>query len=432
MLPEPQLTPYAASERRPLNGVQVLDLTTAVAGPVAALLLGALGAEVLRIETPWARPPRPASALPYSGEGADEPWNREARLNELGNSKRSLALNLTTEAGLNVFLDLVAVSDVVLENFSPRVMGNFGLEWDTLSARNPEIIYVAMPAFGKSGPWRDRISYGPGIDAMSGLSWLTGYVDGGPLKPGNFYCDQNAGLHAALATVGALQARSRVGGQQVELAMLEGELQLIGEAMVGQQLSGREPTRIGNEHSSWAPHGVYRALPMLGDPDAWIAIACRNDDEWAALLSVWQDASVAADRRFATGLRRWRHRRELDERVTEWTQHWNPLELSERLQAAGVPASAVMGARSLLRDEQVAARHSVGGVEHPQVGWSPAPQSAFRLSRTPSPPKCAAPLFAADTVPVLREILRYSESRITELLACGAISDRLIPRPSSD
>ncbi len=428
MLPEPQLPPYPDSPARPLAGMRVLDLTTAVAGPVAALLLGALGAEVLRIETPWARPPRPASALPHRGAGADEPWNREARLNELANSKRSIALNLTHAAGRAVFLDLVERSDVVLENYSPRVMGNFGLEWDVLNERNPQIIYVAMPAFGKSGPWRDRISYGPGIDAMSGLSWLTGYADGSPLKPGNFYCDQNAGLHAALATVAAIIARRDGGGQTVELAMLEGELQLIGEAMVGQQLSGREPTRIGNEHSSAAPHGVYPAAPALGDADSWIAIACRTDAEWEALLSVWGNASVASDRRFATCLRRWRHRAALDQCLGEWTTRWNPFELAERLQAAGAPASPVMGARSLLRDEQVRARQSVGGLPHPQVGLSPAPQAAFRLSQTPAPPKNAAPLFAADTVPVLREILGYSEARIAELLESGVASDRLRPR----
>ena len=428
MLPEPRLTPYPDTPCRPLDGVRVLDLTTAVAGPVAALLLGALGCEVLRIETPWARPAHPASALSHRGEGPDEPWNREPRLNELANSKRSVALNLTTDAGREVFLDLVEHSDVVLENYSPRVMGNFGLEWDVLSERNPQIIYVAMPAFGKSGPWRDRISYGPGIDAMSGLSWLTGYTDGSPLKPGNFYCDQNAGLHAALSAVAALMARGRVGGQTVELAMLEGELQLIGEAMVGQQLSGREPTRMGNEHSSAAPHGVYPARPVLDDPDSWIAIACCKDAEWEALLSVWADSSVACDRRFATGLRRWKHRADLDALLREWTPLLDPFDLANRLQAAGVPASPVMGARTLLRDEHVLARQSVGGLSHPQVGLSPAPQAAFRLSDTPSPPKNAAPLFAADTVPVLRDILGYSEERIAELIESGAASDRLRPR----
>ena len=403
-------------------------MTTAVAGPVATTLLGALGAEVLRIETPWGKPRNPSSALPLLVEGPDEPWNREPRQNELAHSKRSVALNLTTDGGREVFLDLVERADVVLENYSPRVMGNFGLEWDVLRRRNPRIIHVSMPAFGNAGPWRDRISYGPGIDAMSGMSWLTGYVDGSPLKPGNFYCDQNAGLSAALSAIAALMARGRVGGQTVELAMLEGELQLIGEAMVGQQLSGREPTRVGNEHSSAAPHGVYPSAPILDDSDSWIAIACRDDDEWEALLGVWREEAVVCDPRFRTGLRRWRHRAVLDQFLREWTPRFDPIELSERLQDAGVPASPVMGARSLLRDEQVLARQSVGGLEHPQLGLSPAPQAAFRLSETPAPPKNAAPLFAVDTLPVLREILEYSEERIAELLESGAASDRLQER----
>lgn len=425
---KPPLAPYPQIEAaaRPLAGLRVLDLTVAVAGPVATLLLGALGAEVLRIEAPWARPRRPASALPAPPDGPDEPWNREARLNELANSKRSVSLNLAVPDGRDVFLDLVDVSDLLVENYSPRVLGNFGLGWETLHARNPRLIYVRMPAFGASGPWRDRISYGPGIDAMSGLSWLTGYRGGPPLKPGNFYCDQNAGLHAAAAAIAALRARERDGvGQIVELAMLEGELQLVGDALLAAQLTGREPSRIGNEHTSWAPHGVYPAKPTPDDPDAWIAIACRNDAEWEALLSVWRDDATAADPRFNTALRRWKHREALDALLAQWTAQSEALELAERLQRAGAPASAVMGARTLLRDPQVAARQSVGALEHPQVGPSPAPQAAYRLSETPAPPKSAAPLFANDTRPVLTNLLGYPPERINQLIATGAAAETL-------
>lgn len=428
MSPDPPLAPYPQIEAaaRPLAGLRVLDLTVAVAGPVATLLLGALGAEVLRIEAPWARARRPASALPAPPDGPDEPWNREARLNELANSKRSVALNLAVPDGRDVFLDLVDISDLLVENYSPRVLGNFGLGWETLRARNPRLIYVRMPAFGASGPWRDRISYGPGIDAMSGLSWLTGYRDGPPLKPGNFYCDQNAGLHAAAAAIAALRARERDGaGQIVELAMLEGELQLVGDALLAAQLTGREPSRIGNEHSSWAPHGVYPAKPTADDPDAWIAIACRNDAEWEALLSVWRDDAAAANPRFATALRRWKHREALDALLAKWTAQFEALELAERLQHAGAPASAVMGARTLLRDPQVAARQAVGALEHPQVGPSPAPQAAYRLSETPAPPKSAAPLFAGGTRPVLADLLGYSPERIDQLIATGAAAETL-------
>lgn len=428
MLPEPRLAPYPdiPADQRPLAGVRVLDMTVAVAGPVATLLLGALGAEVLRIETPWARPRNPTSALPAPADAPDEPWNREARLNELANSKRSVALNLARPEGRAVFLDLVDVSDLVIENYSPRVMGNFNLGWEVLHARNPRLIYLRMPAFGASGPWRDRISYGPGIDAMSGLSWLTGYRGGPPLKPGNFYCDQNAGLHAASAALAALRARERDGvGQTVELAMLEGELQLVGDALLAAQLTGREPSRIGNEHTAWAPHGVYPARPSEDDPDAWIAVACRNDAEWEALLGVWNNADTAHDRRFRTALRRWKQREALDELLGAWTLQFDALELAERLQAAGVPASAVMGARTLLRDPQIAARQAVGALAHPQVGPSPAPQAAYRLSATPAPPKSAAPLFARDTRPVLTELLGYSAEQIDALIAAGVAADTL-------
>ena len=428
MLPEPRLAPYPdiPAGQRPLAGVRVLDMTVAVAGPVATLLLGALGAEVLRIETPWARPRNPTSALPAPADAPDEPWNREARLNELANSKRSVALNLARPEGREVFLDLVDVSDLVIENYSPRVMGNFNLGWEVLHARNPRLIYLRMPAFGASGPWRDRISYGPGIDAMSGLSWLTGYRNGPPLKPGNFYCDQNAGLHAASAALAALRARERDGiGQTVELAMLEGELQLVGDALLAAQLTGREPSRIGNEHTAWAPHGVYPAKPSEDDPDAWIAVACRNDAEWEALLGIWNNADTARDRRFRTALRRWKQREALDDLLGAWTLQFDALELAERLQAAGVPASAVMGARTLLRDPQIAARQAVGALAHPQVGPSPAPQAAYRLSATPAPPKSAAPLFARDTRPVLAELLGYSAERIDALIAAGIAADTL-------
>ena len=428
MLPEPRLAPYPdiPAGQRPLAGVRVLDMTVAVAGPVATLLLGALGAEVLRIETPWARPRNPTSALPAPADAPDEPWNREARLNELANSKRSVALNLARPEGRQVFLDLVDVSDLVVENYSPRVMSNFNLGWEVLHARNPRLIYLRMPAFGASGPWRDRISYGPGIDAMSGLSWLTGYRGGPPLKPGNFYCDQNAGLHAASAALAALRARARDGvGQTVELAMLEGELQLVGDALLTAQLTGREPSRIGNEHTAWAPHGVYPARPSDDDPDAWIAIACRNDAEWDALLGVWRDEELGSDPRFRTALRRWKQREALDELLGAWTLQFDALELAERLQAAGVPASAVMGARTLLRDPQVAARQAVGALAHPQVGPSPAPQAAYRLSATPAPPKSAAPLFARDTRPVLADLLGYSTEQIDVLIAAGIAADAL-------
>jgi len=417
---------------RPLAGIRVIDLTVAVAGPVATQLLAGLGADVIRGETPWGRPRVPTMVAPQLDSAADEAWNRYPLFNELHLGKRSVALNLVEPMGRSTLLDLVRVSDVLVENFSPRVMGNFDLEWEQLQAHNPGLLFVSMPAFGKHGPHRDRVSYGPGIDAMSGLSWLTGYHDGAPLKPGNFYCDQNAGLHAAFAVVSALRERERTGrGQTVELAMLEGELQLVGDALVDYQLNGHEPTRLGNGHSSMAPHDVF---PARGG-DAWIAISCRDDADWAALLAVMaqdddaRSASIDGDRRYATALRRWKHRAELRESLGAWTSTQNPEALAARLQQRGVPASNVHGARDLLRDPQFLARAVAPAVEHPQVGPTPAPRPAFRLSGTPSPPPGAAPLFAADNDYVFRSLLGYDQERIDTLLEAGVTSYELLERP---
>ena len=417
---------------RPLSGVRIIDLTVAVAGPIATQLLAGLGADVIRIEPPWGRPRVPTTVAPPLDGAADEPWNRYPLFNELHLGKRSVALNLLKPMGRATLLDLVRVSDVLVENFSPRVMGNFDLEWEQLQAANPGLIFVSMPAFGKHGPHRDRVSYGPGIDAMSGLSWLTGYSDGAPLKPGNFYCDQNAGLHAAFAVVSALRERERTGrGQTVELAMLEGELQLLGDALVSYQLNGREPTRLGNDHSSMAPHDVF---PARGD-DAWIAISCRDDADWAALLAVMghddghRRAVLENDHRYATALRRWKHRAELRESLSTWTGVQDSAALATRLQQRGVPASNVRGARDLLRDPQFLERAIAPAVEHPQVGPTPAPRAAFRLSDTPSPPVGPAPLFAADNDYVFRGLLGYDQTRIDTLREDGVTSDELLERP---
>ncbi len=441
MSPEPDRAPPLLPRARqpdtprPLAGIRVVDLTVAVAGPISTQLLASLGADVIRIETPWGRPRTPATVAPSAagaaalGDGADAPWNRIPLYNELNQGKRSLILNLLDPQGREVLLDLVECSDVLVENFAPRVMGNFDLEWDVLRERNPGLVFVSMPAFGKEGPLRDRVSYGPGIDAMSGLSWLSGYADEGPLKPGNFYCDQNAGLHTALAVVSALRARERTGrGQTVELAMIEGELQLVADALLDVQFSGREPARMGNAHHCWAPHGVY---PAAGD-DAWIAIVCRDDQDWASLCAelALDGFDIAADDpRFRTALRRWKHRDALDDLLRGWTSRHEPQALAERLQAGGVPASNVQGARDLLLDPQFLAREAAVTVPHAGVGPSPVPQPAFRLSRTPTPPAKAAPLFAEDNDYVFHTLLRYDRERVRGLIDAGVTSYALMERP---
>ncbi len=396
---------------RPLAGLRFIDLTVAIAGPVATSLLSDLGAEVIRIEPPF---PRPLHVdIAPSCEGAeDRPYNRLVSYNDLHRAKRSLTLDLSKPEGRDVLLRLVAASDVVVENMSPRVLPSLGLEYDRLRSINPDIILVSMPAFGATGPLRDRVSYGPGIDALSGLAHLTGYPDRGPMQPANYYCDYNAGVLTAFATMAAIRHRDRTGeGQHVELAMLEGELQVVGEALLDYTMNRRVQQRIGNAHLSMSPHGVYASA---GD-DRWIAIACENDAHWQQLCVVIGRNELAADARFADVVSRVRNRSELDQIITAWTRTRDVHAAALGLQAAGVPAGAAQLVSELLEDEQFRSRDYISIVSHPEAGDTPYARPAFTFSKTPQQTDRHAPLYGQDIDYVLRDMLGMSDAEVQAL-----------------
>jgi benzylsuccinate CoA-transferase BbsF subunit len=269
-----------------------------------------------------------------------------------------------------------------------------------------------MPAFGLDGPYRDRIAYGPGIDAMSGLSHLTGYEDGPPMKPGNFFCDQNAGIHAAFATLAALRHRDRTReGQHVELAMIEGEFQVLADAYMDWTMNGRERMRAGNAHPSMAPHDVFRCQ----GGDAWVAIAVEDDAQWRALCDVIGAPTLTKDPRFASAPSRVTNRGALREPIERWTSGRSHYEAQRALQAAGVPAAAVLDALELLADPQVRARAGFEYVDVPGVGATPYPRVAFKLNGTPVPISKGAAGFAEDNDYVFRELLSMSPSDIESL-----------------
>jgi crotonobetainyl-CoA:carnitine CoA-transferase CaiB-like acyl-CoA transferase len=301
---------------------------------------------------------------------------------------------------------------VVVQNFSPRVMANLGIDYEALKAIRPEIVLVSMPAFGLSGPFRDRIAYGPGVDAMSGLSHLTGYSDGPPMKPGNFFCDQNAGLLASFATLAALRHREASGeGQHIELAMIEGEFQVLGDAYIDYAFNGRQRMRQGNEHAWMAPHDVY---PCAGE-DAWVAIAVENDEQFAALCTVIGRPELMDDARFKTVAARHENRAQLKEPVSLWARERTHIQAQDALQSAGVPAGAALDSLELLSNPHVMARHGFEYVDTPGVGLTPYPRVAFTLSGTPVRIERPAPGFGEANVYVLGELLGLSANEIDAL-----------------
>jgi crotonobetainyl-CoA:carnitine CoA-transferase CaiB-like acyl-CoA transferase len=401
---------------RPLTGVRVVDFTNAVAGPIASFILGDLGAEVIKVEAPRGRPLHATGTAPVAEGGVDEPWNRMMTFNELNHAKRSISLDVTHPRGRELFLALVAKSDVMVQNFSPRAIGNLRLTYDDIREANPAIVMVAMPAFGLSGPNRDRISYGPGIDAMSGLAHLTGYPDGPPMKPGNFFCDQQAGTLAAFATLAALRHRDRTGeGQHVELPMIEGELQLLVDAYLDYEWNGREAMRAGNDHPRWAPHDAYRCR----GEDAWVAIGVENDAQWRALCVVIGRPGLADDPQYADERARHANRYQLRPIIEAWTSERTHYDAQAGLQAAGVPAGAALNCLELLWDPHVLARHGFEHPETPNVGPTPYPRVAFTLSETPVPITKPAPGFAADNDAVYGGLLGLGTAELAELEALG-------------
>jgi crotonobetainyl-CoA:carnitine CoA-transferase CaiB-like acyl-CoA transferase len=401
-----------APDQRSLAGIRVIDFTVAVAGPIATSLLADLGAEVIKVEAPNGRPLHAAGVSPAGPGGEIPTYDRIMAFNELNHGKRGISLDVGQPDGRDLFARLVAASDVIVQNFAPRVMSNLGIDYEALRAIRPGLIMASMPAFGLDGPYRDRLSYGPGIDAMSGLSHLTGYPDGPPMKPGNFLCDQNAGVLAAVAVVAALRHRGRTGeGQHIELAMIEGELQLLGDAYIDFAMNGRNRQRCGNDHPAMAPHGLF---PCRGE-DSWIAIAIEDDEQWHALCATIGEPAAASDPRFATAGRRKANNELVVKMIGRWSCSQDAVRAEKLLQHAGVSAGAVRTTADLLDSAHLQATRAFHMVE----AWAdrPAPyvRAAYTLSRTAVHDVSSAPRFAEANRYVFQHLLGVDDATLSDL-----------------
>ncbi|RMF20752.1 MAG: CoA transferase [Deltaproteobacteria bacterium] len=400
----------------PLAGLRVVDLTTFWAGPFATCLLADMGADVIKVESVQ----RP-DGMRFAGALPSEPlWERSPVFAGVNPGKRDVTLRLDSPEGVALIKRLIEVSDVVIENFSPRVVEQFGLDWPSVHAVNPRAIMVRMPAFGLSGPWRDRPGFAMTVEQVSGLAWVTGYQDMPLVVRGA--CDPLGGLHAVFGLLLALEHRRRTGeGQLVEVALAEVALNAAAEQIVEYSAYGRLIDQRENRGAFAAPQGVYRAA----GEDRWIAVAVATNEQWRALCHVIGAADLEAEPSLATAAGRMAAHDRIDERIEAWTCSLDAGEAARRLLDAGVPAQPLVNGHQLMPNAQLEARGFFQLIEHPVTGTSRYPGLPMSFSGLPRAlHKGPPPLLGQHNDEVLRDLLGLDDGQITALRERKVIGER--------
>jgi crotonobetainyl-CoA:carnitine CoA-transferase CaiB-like acyl-CoA transferase len=386
-----------------LQKIRILDFSWVLAGPYATRLLADFGAEVIKVQ-----PLMPEAEDKFS-RGYYNTWNR----NKLG-----ITLNLGTPEGIALAKKLVNISDAVVENFTPRVMANWGLDYQSLKKMKPDIIMLSLSTMGSTGRWRDYVGFGPTVQAFSGITYLTSFPGKPPLGLGTAYADHVAGLLACLALLSALEYWRRTGeGQYIDVSQVEAMASLLGDAILDYQIGGREVEAVGNSSTEAVPHGVYRCQ---GD-DCWCAIAVFTDEEWRGFKRALGNPPWAEGKRFATFSGRLKNEAKLDRLVEGWTKGHTAEEAMAWLQKQGVAAGVVQSASDLAQDPQLSERGFFIELDHPELGKTISDATPVRLSETPAKYSRAAPLLGQDNEYVYGELLGLSETELTELKKRGII-----------
>jgi benzylsuccinate CoA-transferase BbsF subunit len=345
-----------------LDGIRILDLTMVYAGPTGSKVLADMGAEVIKIEAAQRSDVFTRSNVYPENEPKEENWNRGSFFHSLNAGKYGITLNLGSEKGREIFKQLVKISDVVMENFSPRVMDNWGLGYEALKEIKPDIIMVSMSGLGHTGPLKDYAMYVSGMEASAGLSYLTGHSPNDlPLTTTMAYGDWQLGMTGAAGLLVALYYRKQTGkGQYIDVAGREAMTSHLGEVIMDYIMNSRIQVRNGNRHPVMAPHGCY---PCQGE-DEWVTIAIETDEQWRSFCQAIGDPEWAKDEKFSDVLSRWKNQEELNKLVEGWTRQHDHYEVMHILQQAGVPAGAVLDVKEAHLDPHFIERGFFDVIEH--------------------------------------------------------------------
>jgi crotonobetainyl-CoA:carnitine CoA-transferase CaiB-like acyl-CoA transferase len=416
------MTPRVA----PLRTLRVLDHGHVWAGPLLAAGFVDMGAEVIKINAPARDSGISMGGRQLPGlvsKGAVVDREDPQQYHGFDRGKSSITLNLRGERGVELYKRLVETSDIIVENFSPGVMEELGIGYEVLSAVNPRIILASLSATGDTqGPWRDLITYGPSLAALYGIKSLLGYTDDPMPREDTADLDPTAAGHAFFAILAALEYRERSGmGQHIDMAQGEATLQRIAEPMMDYLMNGRVAGPQGNRYPGIAPHGIYRAA----GEDSWISVSVRSDEEWTALLGVAGGAAGELKTpKFSTREQRLSSQDELDAAVEAWTANQDAMELTRSLQAAGVPAYAVMGPPEMLVDanfDSVRRQHVEVAADLPVSVDQIYAGIVWKLPKSPGVIQGPLPELGGGNDHVFGELLGLSEAEREELQAEGVI-----------
>ena len=406
----------AANHPGPLAGFRGLVLTQAWAGTYATELLAMLGADVIQLETTgrldsWRGTYRnPIPKHLETVETAEHAWNCNPLYNSVNLNKRCITVDLSEPEGVDLFKSLVIHADFVAENFSPRVMGNLGIDYATLTALKEDLVMASLSAYGAVGPWANVPGIGGTIEPSSGMSSLLGYAGEEPQNSGQMYPDPVAGICGFSAIALALLHRDRTGeGQYIDLSMQEANFNFIGDAWLEYEINGDVRGPQGNRHPSHAPHNFYRTT---GD-DAWIAISAETDEQFIAIADALDLSGFgdAADRKARES--------ELDAAIAAVTESRDAFELEDELIGRGVPAAALRSSRDVAEDVGLRRRGHMVRVDHPETGpvWQSGCPMSF--SRTPGAVRSPAPCLGQHSAEVFAELLGIDAARYEQLKAIG-------------
>lgn len=395
--------PYEESGHMTTNGAlskfRILDLTRVWAGPLGTRALGDLGADVIKISDPRI------------------PLDSSARVNnKLNRNKRNIGLRLDTEEGRNIFLDLVSLSDAVIENFRPRVMRNLDLTYETLQSVNPTILMCSMPGFGIKGPYSEYPAFGSTAEAVAGIVSMIGYDSDRPLQTGLSYADPISGLNVVWSVVSYARRRARKGiGCHIEMPLSESPLGVVGEYVTASSQGVSMPQINGNKSQYFCPHGAYQAFGK----DKWIALSVTSDDEWVSLKSVILEKELQNAEYDDFTMRKSSEKR-IDAIIADWTQSRNPDDIVELLQKVGVPAGKVANNLELLTNQHLQKRDYFVELEEEKWGLQKYDGQSIDGNQKPKNMWHSMRKVGEDNYLILRELLGFTHSQY-ELLSSNGI-----------